>query len=58
MDIIPLDTSLIKGSHGRVPDNQEDFPIMISNEKTHINKDIINATNVFEIIEKHILNKS
>jgi predicted AlkP superfamily pyrophosphatase or phosphodiesterase len=28
-DIIPLDASLVKGSHGRVPEDSEDWPVLI-----------------------------
>src|SRR5262249_37304345 len=29
MDVIPLDASLVKGSHGRRPSNPADYPILI-----------------------------
>lgn len=29
MDLIPLDASLVKGSHGRIPDDTLDWPILI-----------------------------
>ncbi len=29
MDVIPLDASLVKGSHGRLPDDPEDGPVLI-----------------------------
>lgn len=29
MDVIPLDASLVKGSHGRVPEDSEDWPVLI-----------------------------
>jgi len=29
MDVIPLDATLVKGSHGRVPDTDEDWPVLI-----------------------------
>lgn len=29
MDVIPLDATLVKGSHGRVPDDSEDWPVLI-----------------------------
>ncbi len=29
MDLIPLDASLVRGSHGRVPEDREDWPVMI-----------------------------
>lgn len=35
MDVIPLDASLVKGSHGRVPEDSEDWPVLIG-ELPHI----------------------
>jgi predicted AlkP superfamily pyrophosphatase or phosphodiesterase len=29
MDLIPLDASLVRGSHGRVPEDREDWPVLI-----------------------------
>lgn len=29
MDLIPLDASLVKGSHGRIPDDPQDWPVLI-----------------------------
>lgn len=29
MDVIPLDATLVRGSHGRVPDDTEDWPVII-----------------------------
>lgn len=29
MDVIPLDATLVKGSHGRIPDDVEDWPVLI-----------------------------
>jgi predicted AlkP superfamily pyrophosphatase or phosphodiesterase len=31
LDVIPLDTSLVRGSHGRMPDRVEDGPLVMSN---------------------------
>ncbi len=31
MDVIPLDATLVKGSHGRVPEDVEDWPVLIGN---------------------------
>ena len=30
MDVIPLDASLVKGSHGTLPDEQVNYPMMLS----------------------------
>lgn len=29
MDVVPLDASLVKGSHGRVPEDSQDWPVLI-----------------------------
>ena len=34
MDVIPLDASLVRGSHGRVPEDREDWPVLIGAETT------------------------
>ncbi len=54
LDIIPLDATLIKGSHGRVPEDKADYPILISSDTTADFKDEIEATDVFDIIEGHV----
>jgi hypothetical protein len=32
MDVIPLDPSLVKGSHGRVTDDPQEGPVFITSE--------------------------
>ncbi len=56
MNIIPLDASLVKGSHGRIPEDKDDFPIFITNQNLVANKENIVATDVFDLLEDHILN--
>jgi len=34
MDVIPLDASLVKGSHGRLPDDPRDGPLLISSSRS------------------------
>ncbi len=29
MDLIPLDASLVRGSHGRVPESEDDWPVLV-----------------------------
>ena len=33
LDVIPLDATLVKGTHGRLPDDPDDGPLLISTEK-------------------------
>ncbi len=54
LNIIPLKAKLIKGSHGRIPENTEDYPIFISNNIKYYNKEVIEAVEVFNILEQHI----
>ncbi|MCG2461852.1 alkaline phosphatase family protein [Flavobacteriaceae bacterium F89] len=55
LNIIPLDATLIKGSHGRIPEIKEDYPILISNN-TELNlPGEIDATEVCGVLERHVL---
>ena len=56
MNIIPIDASLIKGSHGRLTEDKEDYPIFISNYTDAINENTITAIQVRDLIEDHLLN--
>ncbi|MEM9000066.1 MAG: nucleotide pyrophosphatase/phosphodiesterase family protein [Bacteroidota bacterium] len=56
MDIIPLKADLIKGSHGRIPEDEEDFPILISNRADLVKANRVDAIKVFSILESHIKN--
>ncbi|MFK5973553.1 MAG: alkaline phosphatase family protein [Flavobacteriaceae bacterium] len=56
MNIIPLNANLVKGSHGRIPEDKADYPILISNSKGLITKPMLSAIEVHDIIENHVLN--
>lgn len=43
LDVIPLDASLVKGSHGRIPENPEEWPVLVGPE-TEVS--FTNSTNV------------
>ncbi len=55
MDIIPLKPSLVKGSHGRLPEDDKDYPILITNGIECLNSERIDATDIFGIIGDHLL---
>lgn len=55
MDIIPLDASLIKGAHGRIPEDVNDHPIFITNKENLGLGDTLLATEVCGIIEDHLI---
>src|SRR5699024_10114348 len=48
MDVVPLNASLIKGSHGRVNTRVEDHPVLIS-EHASVNNSL-DATEVYDVI--------
>ncbi|UWX53952.1 hypothetical protein NYZ99_12735 [Maribacter litopenaei] len=56
LDIIPLDASLIKGSHGRKTENSEDFPIFISNQSIGNDLPELKATEIYDLIKSHVIN--
>jgi predicted AlkP superfamily pyrophosphatase or phosphodiesterase len=51
MDVIPLDATLIKGSHGRVGTQEQFNPVLISDQ---VFKTSLDATDVYDIIWQHL----
>lgn len=47
MDVIPLDAGLVKGSHGRIPEDRLDWPVL-AGDLPHLNdREFIPATQVY-----------
>jgi predicted AlkP superfamily pyrophosphatase or phosphodiesterase len=55
MDVIPLDASLVKGSHGRVTDDPLDGPVAISSQADGLNTDTLDACRVRDTILAHMM---
>jgi predicted AlkP superfamily pyrophosphatase or phosphodiesterase len=55
MDVIPLDASLVKGSHGRIPDDQNERPMIITGNKESLPRGSVSSTDVYDIIKKAVL---
>jgi len=55
MDVVPLDATLVKGSHGRRPDNTADHPLLISDSPALLGLRTIDATEVYHVIRRHVL---
>jgi len=53
MDLIPLDASLVKGSHGRPTDRAEDGPVILSTERDLL-PERVHATEVKGIVLSHL----
>ncbi|WP_375438295.1 alkaline phosphatase family protein [uncultured Hymenobacter sp.] len=54
MDIIPLDATLVKGSHGRPPETPVEGPLLMSRNTQLIPNDNVEATAVFDVILAHL----
>ncbi len=55
MDVIPLDAALVKGSHGRRPNNTADFPVLISERTDLLAAPQVEATDVYHTLVRHVL---
>jgi hypothetical protein len=51
---VPLDASLVRGSHGRVTDALEDGPVCITSEKGLMRDEIVDSTAVRDLILAHM----
>ncbi|PYI82274.1 MAG: alkaline phosphatase family protein [Verrucomicrobia bacterium] len=55
MEVIPLDATLVKGSHGRRPNNISDYPILVAENKAALSKASLDSTEVYRVIKQHVL---
>jgi len=54
LDVIPLDTSLVKGSHGRLTDRDEDGPLFMSSVPELLPEGSVRAVDVKELLLRHV----
>jgi hypothetical protein len=54
LDVIPLDTSLVKGSHGRITDRTEDGPVFMTSAPELLPDGDVDATRVKDLILAHV----
>ncbi len=52
MDVIPLDASLVKGSHGICPSSVMDYPILMAAQSGLWSGDVLEPTEVYEAIKR------
>jgi predicted AlkP superfamily pyrophosphatase or phosphodiesterase len=55
MDVIPLDATLVKGSHGRRPADKKDWPVFITSQPEILGAKQIESTDVYQILLRQIL---
>ena len=55
MDVIPLDATLVKGSHGGRPGNPGDYPVLLSSKPALLPGPLVEATDVYHVVKRHLL---
>jgi predicted AlkP superfamily pyrophosphatase or phosphodiesterase len=55
MDVIPLDATLVKGSHGRRPADNKDWPVCITCQPEFVGAKQVESTDVFKILRRHLI---
>ena len=54
MDVVPLDATLVKGSHGRRPADKKDWPVFITERPEFLGAQEIESTDVFHALLRHL----
>ena len=54
MDVIPLDASIVKGSHGHIPESKQDWPVFITAQTDLLTDSQISAVSVFDLMLSHL----
>ena len=54
MDVIPLDATLVRGSHGRIPDDAAKGPLLMTRQTDLLGDGEIAATDVHDLILRHL----
>ena len=54
MKVIPLDASLVRGSHGRITESLDEGPLMISSQRNAVRGDVVESTSVRDVILGHL----
>jgi len=57
MDVIPLDATLVKGSHGARPKNISDWPVLITEKNCLPPSSQLHATDVYHILKRCLLDR-
>jgi predicted AlkP superfamily pyrophosphatase or phosphodiesterase len=55
MDVIPLDASLVKGSHGRRPTDPRDWPVFLTSRRELLQAPQVDSTDVYHLLLRHVL---
>ena len=58
MDVIPLDPSLVRGSHGRPADDPAEGPLVIGSHAELLPDGVIDAVDVKDLILRYVFESS
>ena len=50
MDVIPLDASLVKGSHGCRPSSRSDWPVCIGPDEDWLQGEVLKSTDIHNVV--------
>jgi predicted AlkP superfamily pyrophosphatase or phosphodiesterase len=55
MDVIPLDATLVKGSHGARPADEREWPLLIAPDAALLPRSRLDSTEVYDVIKRAVL---
>lgn len=58
LDVIPLDASLVRGSHGRLPDEDAQRPVFLTTEPELLSGERVHATEVKDLVLRHVFDEA
>ncbi|MBI5386690.1 MAG: alkaline phosphatase family protein [Verrucomicrobia bacterium] len=57
MDVVPLDATLVKGSHGRRPASSDDWPVLIGPANVALPASPLESTEVYGVVKRAVLGR-
>ena len=54
MDVIPLDAGLVRGSHGEIPGDPRDYPVLVQGKGVAMNADTLESTDICRVISQAV----
>jgi predicted AlkP superfamily pyrophosphatase or phosphodiesterase len=55
LEVVPLDASLVRGSHGRAPESSSESPVLITERADLLEGQVVQATDVCALLLGHLL---
>jgi predicted AlkP superfamily pyrophosphatase or phosphodiesterase len=55
MDLIPLDATLVKGSHGICPASTKDHPVVIAERRSLLSSPVVQPVEIYDLITRQVM---